>query len=258
MRFPRLFRRVFDPVTDRIPVPVLGGPNRGRLWSLASAGSGYGTGRRAADQIRFLRSLIRPGDVVWDVGAHHGYVTLMAAAAVGEGGVVHAFEPGERNARMLERHLRWNGARNAETHRLALGAADGEANFGGGYTSKMQAVGRGDERVTVRRGASLVADGEARSPDVMKIDVEGAEADVLAGAAEILPADARLVIAMHSPKADAACREMLGDLGFSTFPTGGLERARSGTHGWPDDPDLVAVGPEGSLPPEARGLLSSL
>ena len=258
MRLPRLVRRVLDPLTDRIPVPVLGGPNRGRLWSLASAGSGYATGRRAADQIRFLRSLIRPGDVVWDVGAHHGYVTLMAAAAVEEAGVVHAFEPGERNAGILERHLRWNGARNATAHRLALGAADGEADFGGGYTSKTQALGRGDERVTVRRGASLVADGDARAPDVMKIDVEGAEAEVLAGVAGILPADARLVIAMHTPEADAACGEVLGDLGFSTFPTGGLVRARSGAHGWPDDPDLVAVGPDGALAPEHRAALSSL
>lgn len=258
MRFPRLFRRVLDPLTDRIPVPVIGGPNRGRLWSLASAGSGYGTGRRGAAQIRFLRALIRPGDVVWDVGAHHGYVTLMAAAAVGESGVVHAFEPGERNARMLERHLGWNGARNAMPHRLALGAADGEADFGGGYTSKTQALGRGGERVIVRRGASLVANGDVRPPDVMKIDVEGAEGDVLAGAAEILPSDARLMIAVHSAAADAACREVLTELGFSTFPTDGLERARSGARGWPDDPDLIAVGPDGALAPELQAALRTL
>ena len=110
MRFPRFMRAVLDPVTERIPVPILGGLNRGRLWSLASSGSGYGTGRRAHEQMALLRSLLAPGHVFWDVGAHHGYVTLMASAAVGGGGAVHAFEPGSRNGRMLRRHLSWTGS----------------------------------------------------------------------------------------------------------------------------------------------------
>lgn len=250
-------RAVFDPVTERVPVPVVGGPNRGRLWSLASWGSGYGTGRRAAEQMAFLRRLLRPGDVFWDVGAHHGYVTLMAAAAVRKRGEVHAFEPGARNGRMLQRHLAWNRVRNANVHDLALGSYVGEADFGDGGTSKTQALGSGDERVTVRTASSLVQgeNGSLERPDVMKIDVEGAEGDVLEGAVDILPDHARVIVAVHSRDADDACHSVLRAHGFVTRPTPELARARSGDVAWPGDPDLVAVGPDGSLPPDLRARL---
>ena len=75
MRVPAAVRQVTDPVLGRLRVPVLSGVNRGRWWSLVSAGSGYGTGRRASGQMSLLCGLLHPGDVMWDVGAHHGFVT---------------------------------------------------------------------------------------------------------------------------------------------------------------------------------------
>ena len=243
MRLPRFVRRFIDPLTERVPVPVISGLNRGRLWSLASSGSGYAIGHRAAPQMRLLRGLIRPGDVFWDVGAHHGYVSLMASAAVGPEGRVHAFEPGARNADMLARHLRWNRVRNVAIEPWALGAFDGEAAFGGGDTSKMHALGEGDERVEVRTARSLVAEGSHAAPDLLKIDVEGAEGEVLEGAMPALPPHVRMLIAMHSAAADRACVSILEAHGFGCVATPELELARGGTGAWVGDPDLLAVGP---------------
>ncbi|MEX2465968.1 MAG: FkbM family methyltransferase [Gemmatimonadota bacterium] len=243
MRFPRFIRRLADPVTERVPVPIVGGLNRGRFWSLASAGSGYATGRRAGPQMRLLHALIRPRDVFWDVGAHHGYVSLMASEKVGARGEVYAFEPGARNAGVLRRHLRWNRVGNVRVETYALGAADGEADFGGGDTSKMHALGGGGERVRVRTVRSLVQAGELPPPDVVKIDVEGGEADVLAGALDVLPAGVRLVIAIHSAAMDRACVSLLETHGFAAAPTPELTRARASSAPWPGDPDLLAVGP---------------
>jgi FkbM family methyltransferase len=256
MRFPRFVRRIFDPLTERIPLPVVGGLNRGRLWSLASSGSGYASGRRAAPQMRLLASLIREGDVFWDVGAHHGYVALMGSQRVGPGGRVHAFEPGPRNVEVLRRHLRWNRVRNVDVETRALGAVNGEAGFGGGDTSKMHALGGGDERVEVRTARSLIADGEAAAPDVVKIDVEGGEADVLEGALDALPATVRLVIAIHSAVADRACVSMLDKHGFSVLATPELERARMSRDPWSGDPDLLAIGPRGT-PSELAEMLGA-
>jgi FkbM family methyltransferase len=254
MRVPNAIRRVTDPVLERIPVPVVSGVNRGRWWNLASAGSGYASGRRAAAQLRLMGALMKPGDVVWDVGAHHGFVTLFAADAVGPDGRVHAFEPGARSARILERHLRWNRVGNARAHAIALGAFEGEARFGGGGTSRTNAVGRGPERVTVRTGASVVRDGWAPAPDVVKIDVEGGEAEVLRGALGILPGTARLVIAVHGADADRACTALLREHGYATHATPPLDRVRAGA--WRGDPDLICTGPEYVGPPIPELMLS--
>lgn len=170
MRIPAILRRWLDPLTERVPVPVMAGVNRGRWWNLASSGSGYVTGRRAHGQMELLRLLISPGDVVWDVGAHHGYVTLLAAGRVQPDGWVHAFEPGDRNARILGRHVRWNRLENVSVHRIALASYVGSAGFGGGTTSKMHALGGGEEEVPVRTAESLVGSGAARAPTFVKID----------------------------------------------------------------------------------------
>lgn len=242
MRLPRVVRHWFDPLTERIPVPVVGGVNRGRLWNLASAGGGYASGQRAREQMSVLEQLIRPGDIVWDVGAHHGCVTLLAAARVQPGGWVYAFEPGEQAHRILRRHLRWNPVRNVTLEKCALGSFTGVAGFGGGVTSKMNALGGGDEQVAVATGEALVHAGTVRPPTFVKIDVEGAEGAVLEGALPVLPSTAVLVVALHSALADQHCTRLLRAKGFTLLPSAALSRARHA--GWSGDPDLLCIGPE--------------
>jgi FkbM family methyltransferase len=243
MRTPQWVRSVVDPLTERIPVPIVSGENAGKWWTLASAGSGYASGRRAAKQMGILAVLMRAGDVVWDVGAHHGYVTLMASRRVGAEGSVHAFEPSASNRRILERHLRLNGCTNATTHACALGASSGESKFGGGDTSKMRSLGQGDETVTVRRADGMVTDKSCNTPSFLKVDVEGAEADFLEGCGTLLPTHARMVIAMHNKAADRRCTDWLSARGFVLIPSTALEQARATE--WRGDPDLYAVGPNG-------------
>lgn len=253
MRLPRPIRELLRPLASRVPVPIVGGANRGCWWNLASAGSGYASGRRSREQMHVLEGFVRPGDCVWDVGSHHGYMTLTAARLVGPAGRVCAFEPGRTNQRSLERHLRWNRVGNAETLPLALGDFDGEATFGGTGTSKMLALGAGDETVRVRRGDSLVRDGVCVPPTVMKIDVEGAEAAVLRGMGDALSDRARLLVAVHSAAAHADCRAELARRGFEVVPSRALRECLDGT--WRGDPDLLAIGPacgDLDVPPTVR------
>ncbi len=241
MRIPPAARRVLDPLTERCPVPIITGPNRGRWWSAVSAGSGYASGRRAREQMELFGSLMSPGDCVWDIGAHHGYVTLLASARVGPTGAVVAFEPDRRNGRILLRHVRWNRARNVDVRHCALSDFTGTAPFGGGPTSKMHSLGDGCETVTVCSGASLVTSGQLRAPTVVKIDAEGAEGSVVAGMLSVLPADVVLLIAMHHASADRHCVEQLTDAGFRLLPSPALTRARRAD--WRGDPDLLCLGP---------------
>lgn len=238
MRVPKFVRKVTDPLLASARVPVLSGVNQGRWWSLASAGSGYGTGRRARRQMELIAALLRPDDVVWDVGAHHGFVTLCASRHARE---VHAFEPSARNRAVLRRHVRWNRIANVHVHPFALGDRDGTARFGGNGTSKTFALHRGEELVDVRCAETLLAGGACSSPTFMKVDVEGAEADVLAGALTILPPGARMLIAVHGPLVDEQCTSLLERAGFELIPSGALRASRRGP--WNADPDVFCIGP---------------
>jgi FkbM family methyltransferase len=242
LRLPTFARHLLDPIAERLPVPIIGGVNRGRWWSLASAGAGYATGRRAVPQMDLINALVRPGDVVWDVGAHHGYMTLCAAARAGSTGHIHAFEPSARNRRILERHMRWNRMSRVRVHAHALSSFEGESMLGGGLTSKSNALGVGEERVSVRTGASLIASGECRAPSFLKLDVEGEEGAVVEGLGRALPLDARLLIAVHSAEADRKCEKLLAPLGFQLLPSPALTACRRGD--WYSDPDLLCLGPD--------------
>ena len=256
MRVPSFVRDVTDPLLEGIRVPVLSGVNRGRWWSLVSAGGGYASGRRASAQMRLLAGLIRPGDVMWDVGAHHGFVTLCAARRVGAAGRVHAFEPCARNRAVLTRHVAWNGAANVSVHPFALSDHDGTSSFGGTGTSRMYALGKGAEIVQVRTAATLIAEGRCAPPTFVKLDVEGAEADALVGALGVFPTHARLLIAVHGREADARCSAILRDTGFELVPSRALARCRTGQ--WESDPDLFCIGPTATGGEADRALLDAM
>ncbi|MFC1889745.1 FkbM family methyltransferase [Thermodesulfobacteriota bacterium] len=242
MRIPHSIRRKLDPFFTNIRVPVLGGPNRGMWWCVLSAG-GYVMGRRDKGEMGLLSSLLAPGDIVWDVGAHHGAMTLCASRLVGEKGQVHAFEPSAVNRAVLDRHIRWNRCRNVRVHPFALSGRDGNDKFGGRGTSRTYALGKGTEVVAVRSAVTLVRQGILPPPTFMKIDVEGAEVGVITGAVEILPRDARLFIEIHSVDNDEQCSKPLLALGFQIYASSGLKRTRASGR-WDSGCDLFCMGPD--------------
>jgi FkbM family methyltransferase len=145
--------------------------------------------RRLVD---WLKETLRPTDVFWDVGANIGAITLVASRLCRR---VVAFEPDPRSIRLLEWHLHENGVMNAQVMRVALGDVAGPAVLhqapaaNTGMTSLVpNAEGAtGPTIVTsVMRADDVLAGRPELVPDVIKIDVEGAEALVLRGAAGLL------------------------------------------------------------------------
>jgi FkbM family methyltransferase len=238
---PRSIKRFTNPIVGRVPIVIASGVNRGLRWSLAASGSGYGSGRRESKQMQVLWTLMHEGDVVWDVGAHYGFVTLAAARRVGTQGHVHAFEPGASNHWFLQRHLNWNRMTNVTTHKYAVGANDGTARFGGGSTSKQHRLGGGDEVVEVRTADGLVQSAKAKPPNFIKIDVEGAEGDVLRGIEETISPATRLLIAIHSQSAYDECVQWLNARKFEIVLSERLQRYLQ--NGFNGDADLFACGP---------------
>ena len=128
-------------------------------------------------------------DTVWDVGANIGSYSLLGAAA---GAEVVAFEPGPRARGSLVANARLNdldGRINATPY--ALADYDGEGMLLPAERTGVRELapdGDAGDTVPVRRGESI----DAPAPDVIKIDVEGAEVAVLDGLAETV-ATARVV-----------------------------------------------------------------
>lgn len=138
-----------------------------------------------------LKRLLRPGMAFVDAGANIGLHTLAAARLVGDGGHVHAFEPTPSTFRLLTRTLALNGfAERVSCHNVALGGDVGEADLHIGLTCGHNSLYGlpGEESGTVRvrldRLDALLP--PATRVDVVKIDVEGAELEVLRGMPRLL------------------------------------------------------------------------
>ncbi len=146
---------------------------------------------------------IAPGAVVVDVGAHIGTYAMLAALKTGEGGRVIAYEPCEETRRYLLAHLDWNHVASRITVReVCCGSETGTATFffrdgAEGMNSLVPTEGFESAPMPV-----VTLDDEMRAlgvvPAVIKIDVEGAEFEVLKGAeATLLSAHPTLFISVH-------------------------------------------------------------
>lgn len=145
------------------------------------------------ETIRLLGRLLKPGGHFVDCGANIGYFTLHAARIVGQTGRVDAFEPSPVNRARLEEHLRINAVTNVRVHALAAGNQSksitfyqptGELNHG--QASTFASLVPGGESVTVE--SARLDEVVDRVPDLIKVDVEGAELTALQGAEKFLRA----------------------------------------------------------------------
>ncbi len=140
---------------------------------------------------RLLDRLLRPGQTVVDVGANIGVNTVYAATRVGPTGQVIAVEPAGDNLDVLRRNVAMNQLGNVQVAALAAGRTRETREFflrgdvsavNSFYAESIYAEVTGVVRVPVEPLDDLVP-GDA---DVVKIDVEGAELDVLAGMPRLL------------------------------------------------------------------------
>lgn len=146
-------------------------------------------GRYQSDLAHFLRRSVRPDAVVVDGGAHIGVITLLLSSLVPQG-TVHAFEPTPSTLAYLEQNIAAGGATNVRVTAAALGRSDGKISLDPSDAYPAGAHVRDDGEGTclvpaVTLDSWATSEGIERL-DLLKLDVEGLELAVLAGAARTL------------------------------------------------------------------------
>lgn len=202
------------------PVPILQGPLRGKLWVKGSSDNGCWLGSFEYDKQRLMSSMLHAGDTVYDVGANVGYYTLLASHKVGPTGRVVAFEPLHVNVRVVQRHLRLNRLRNVSVHEVAVSDHDGRARFAPHASNAMGKLSdSGTVEVATVSLDSLTNAAQLQDPNLIKIDVEGAEVGVLRGAAQLLGrARPAILLATHGAAIHRECCDFLRNIGYSLRP----------------------------------------
>jgi FkbM family methyltransferase len=185
--------------------------------------------------IELYRKLLRPGDIYIDVGAHVGLHALIAHQCVGAQGRVIALEPQPYNCNKILINSQINGADNILVVMAAAGAEDGLImlhNQARSDKARLTLAGEGVNDVSpcfevpVMRIDSVCARHSVERVKLLKIDVEGYEREVLAGAEETL-AITKNVIFECLPKTDPAAVQdvvrRLDRLGFSLHQIDGSD-----------------------------------
>jgi FkbM family methyltransferase len=232
----RIARRVYDEIASRRfpPGRLVTARQNGRVWKLRREVAERGEFQEP-DTIAWLRRVVRPGMTVIDVGANVGQMTLEMAALVGAGGRVIAVEPGVGNLEYLRQHVQGNDLADRVTIvEAACAEADGgEVTFfvasddgatgavGSGHNIVgADAIYKQNSQLQVReqRVPRVSIDGLcarlAVRPDVIKVDVEGAELMVVKGAQHTLALRGLVLRVGFHPFAfddpGAASKELLG------------------------------------------------
>ena len=225
----RLTARFANSLRNR-EAQIASGIGKGLFINVHSSAAAYVLGTFKPELQTYLSSNVSAGKVFYDVGANVGFFSLLAARLTGPEGKVISFEPLPDNLLSLRENVARNHFVNVRILPCALGAANEERAFQVSERptwGKLKGVGQeapdrylSDIKVTVRRLDDLVSEGAIPPPDFVKIDVEGAEVEVVEGAIETLSQHGpTLIIELHGT--GNRLTQVFARIGYCAIPLNG-------------------------------------
>ena len=191
---------------------------------------------------KYIGKTLRSEDVFIDVGANVGYYTMIASQIVGPKGKVYAFEPEASNFDRLTRHIRINRFSNVYAYHGAVGAKPGRTklylnplNEGGHSFHKHRRFFDSGRSISIEAGvkkfpdfkfeeevevvplSSFVKDKKIQRINLLKIDVEGAQMEVIKGMLEILNKQKVAGIICELNKSDSDLIKMLNEREYRIY-----------------------------------------
>lgn len=217
--FGALLRKPLKLIPKGIEIPVLSGPMKGLKWISDSSNATCWMGVYESEKQRALCELVKPRQILLDLGANVGFYTLLASRLVGDGGRVVAFEPAKRNIPYLRRHLAINRITNCKVIEAAVSSENGTAFFEistlpvTGHISENEAESNYEVETVTLDG--LVLNGSIPTPNIIKCDIEGGEYKALIGARDtLLRCRPVILLATHSTEVHSRCCQLLSELGY--------------------------------------------
>jgi len=217
--FGKVLRLPLKLIPPKMVMPILQGKLRGKRWIVGSGQHGAWLGSYEYEKQLLFQQMIQEGNVVYDLGSHSGFYTILASVLVGNHGKVVAFEPHPRNLGYLREHLQLNNAQNVTVIDAAVSDKSGFIQFdGSGFTGHISS-NHGDLQVKTVSLDELIETNQIPPPDFMKIDIEGAEASALQGAKSMLSrVHPTILLATHGSEVHENCCQFLESLGYILKP----------------------------------------
>lgn len=214
MRFPLRF------IPKKIRLPIIRGSLKGKKWIVGSSNHGCWIGIYEYQKQHIFERTITQGSIVYDLGAHVGFYTLLASVLVGSGGKVVSFEPIPRNIFFLKEHLRLNQIDNVQVVEAAVSNKSGITFFDECPFSMMSHIStKGKLQVKTVAIDDLISEGEIPPADYIKIDIEGAEMLALSGAKFMISRSTPTIfLATHGKSVHQECCQFLRALDYKLKP----------------------------------------
>lgn len=232
--FKRNYIRFIRYGLGRSYMPVMSGPLKGYLFTTSGSYEYILGNYEDPVVLETFCSWMKPATVFYDLGANMGFYSLLANRFIKEGRII-AFEPSPRARQLFEKQIELNRER-MQGNRITIlpyAVADGDKELeftdhpsdGNTYIPASPAFHSAAGKLFVKTCSidGLIQQGYDK-PDVIKIDVEGAEGDVLKGAVEtIRSCRPRILLATHDwhlPGIKDQCVRFLKELGYTLQHTG--------------------------------------
>lgn len=209
-------------------LPILTGKSRGKKWIVASSNISCYIGIYELDKKRLFEQEIQKSSVVYDIGANTGFYTLLASELVGNEGKVIAFEPFPENIFVLKKHTEINNLENVMIMEVAVSNENGKSFFSIAESSSEGCLVSKKTEKTIEVPTVSIDDLISKKiilpPNYIKIDVEGAELNVLNGAKKTLSEfKPKIFLATHDdfkPNIHSNCVEFLKSCDYKIVPIG--------------------------------------
>ena len=190
--------------------------------------NGYWTGVYEIGLQQALARELKKGDVFYDLGANAGFFSLLAAKLIGPQGRVFAFEPLPENIESIKEQIIINSLDFCELIPKAVSDRSGEIAFAAAHHASLGSINvqRENDVKEVLTVETVSLDEfvlDHPRPDFIKIDVEGAEADVLTGAGTLLKSEDApvLLIELHGRDKARKVEAILDSCGYQIADVSG-------------------------------------